>query len=109
MVGPDGPVTIKPEGSIKTNSSEVVREAALSGLGIANRSTWDVGAELANGQLKIILPQYRGSRNVGVYAIYPSRQYLPTKVRVFLDYLSSLYGGANPYWENGLEKILKKD
>lgn len=109
MVGPDGPVTIRPEGSIKTNSSEVVREAALSGLGIANRSTWDVGAELANGELKIILPQYRGSRNVGVYAIYPSRQYLPTKVRVFLDYLSSLYGGANPYWENGLEKILKKD
>lgn len=109
MVGPDGPVTIKPDGSIKTNSSEVVREAALAGLGIAIRSTWDVGPELANGKLKIILPQYRGSNNVGVYAIYPSRQYLPTKVRVFLDYLSSLYGGANPYWEKGLEKVLNKD
>lgn len=107
MVGPDGSVTIKPEASIKTNSSEVVREAALAGLGIAIRSTWDVGPELANGKLKIVLPHYRGSKNVGLYAIYPSRQFLPTKVRVFLDFLTGLYGGAHPYWEDGLEDILK--
>lgn len=107
MIGPDGPVTIKPDGIIKTNSSEVVREAVLAGLGIAIRSTWDVGPELANGTLKIVLPQYRGSTNVGVYALYPSRQHLPTKVRVFLDFLTSLYGGERPYWEAGLDDILR--
>ncbi len=106
MVGPDGTVNIKPEATIKTNSSEVVREAVLSGLGIAFRSTWDVGPELANGSLKLVLPHYRGTSNVGVYAIYPSRKYLPTKVRVFLDFLTSLYGGSDPYWEKGLEDIL---
>lgn len=108
LTGPDGSVTIKPEGSIKTNSSEVVREAVLAGLGIAIRSTWDVGPELANGKLKIVLPQYRGSSNVGVYALYPSRQFLPTTVRVFLDFLTSLYNGRNPYWEKGLEKVLEQ-
>ncbi|MEP3264315.1 MAG: LysR family transcriptional regulator, partial [Hyphomicrobiales bacterium] len=66
----------------------------------------DVGPELANGTLKVILPEYRGTPNVGVYAIYPSRQYLPTKVRVFLDFLNSLYGGSTPYWEAGLGDIL---
>ncbi|MEO1066639.1 MAG: LysR family transcriptional regulator [Pseudomonadota bacterium] len=109
MTGPDGPVAIKPDGAIKTNSSEVVREAVLSGLGIAIRSTWDIGPELASGALKVVLPQYRGSTNVGVYALYPSRQFLPTKVRVFIDFLSSLYGGTRPYWEEGIEGILDLD
>ncbi|MEM8796862.1 MAG: LysR family transcriptional regulator [Pseudomonadota bacterium] len=107
MTGPDGSVAVKPNGMLKTNSSEVVREAVLAGLGIAFRSTWDVGPELADGRLKVVLPNYRGSTNVGVYAIYPSRQYLPTKVRVFLDFLTSLYGGSTPYWEKGLGHILK--
>lgn len=107
MVGPDGAINIKPEAALKTNSSEVVREAVLAGLGIAFRSTWDVGPELANGTLKVVLPNYRGTSNVGVYALYPSRQYLPTKVRVFLDFLTSLYGGSTPYWEAGLSEILK--
>ncbi|MEP3524692.1 MAG: LysR family transcriptional regulator [Hyphomicrobiales bacterium] len=106
LIGPDGHVNIKPDATIKTNSSEVVREAVIAGLGIAFRSTWDVGPELANGTLKVILPEYRGTPNVGVYAIYPSRQYLPTKVRVFLDFLNSLYGGSTPYWEAGLGDIL---
>jgi len=106
IVGPDGTINIKPEATIRTNSSEVIREAVLAGLGIAFRSTWDVGPELANGTLRVILPEYRGTSNVGVYALYPSRQYLPTKVRVFLDFLTSLYGGATPYWEAGLDAFL---
>lgn len=106
IVGPDGHVNIKPEAIIKTNSSEVVREAVIAGLGIAFRSTWDVGPELADGTLKVILPEYHGTKNVGVYALYPSRQFLPTKVRVFLDFLTSLYGGHTPYWEAGLGDIL---
>ena len=106
MTGPGGPVTIKPDGIMKTNSSEVVREAVLAGLGIAIRSTWDIGPELASGKLKIVLPHYRGSSNVGVYAIYPTRQYLPTKVRVFLDFLTSLYGGSTPYWEEGITDLI---
>lgn len=106
LVSADGPVHIRPEAALRTNSNEVVREAVLAGLGIAFRSTWDVGPELAKGSLKLVLPHYRGTSNVGVYAIYPSRQYLPTKVRVFLDFLTSLYGGSTPYWEAGLQSLL---
>lgn len=98
LEGPTGPVTLRPEGMLITNSSEVLREAVIAGLGIALRSTWDVGAELKSGELVQVLPQYESSRNVALSAVYPSRQFLPAKVRLFIDYLAELYGPV-PYWE----------
>ena len=38
--------------------------------------------------------------NVVLSAIYASRQFLPAKVRVFIDYLAGLYS-PTPYWEHG--------
>jgi DNA-binding transcriptional LysR family regulator len=70
----------------------------IAGLGIALRSTWDIGAELKTGQLVQVLPAYEGSRSVTLSAVYPSRQFLPAKVRLFIDYLAELYGPV-PYWE----------
>jgi len=98
LTGPDGPVTLKPKGPLSTNSSEVIREAVLAGLGIALRSTWDIGPELKSGQLVRVLPDWESSAHVGLYAVYPSRQFLPAKMRVFIDFLASLYG-PEPYWE----------
>ncbi|MBL4759074.1 MAG: substrate binding domain-containing protein, partial [Rhizobiales bacterium] len=102
LEGPDGPVDIRVEGQLLTNSSEVVREAVLAGMGIALRSTWDVGPELKKGLLKIILPEYHVGARVGIYAVFPSREFLPVKVRLFIDYLAGIYG-QNPYWEEGLD------
>ncbi len=98
--GPEGTVSFRPSGNLSTNSSEVVREAVLADMGIALRSTWDIGQELADGRLVRVLPEYESSTNVGIYAIYPSRQFLPVKVRVFIDYLANLFGSV-PYWESG--------
>lgn len=98
LEGPDGAVLIRPTGPLQTNSSEVIREAVISGAGIALRSTWDIGPELADGRLVQVLPNYESSRNVAIHALYASRQFLPAKVRVFIDYLAALYG-PSPYWE----------
>lgn len=98
LSGPNGPVALRPVGPLSTNSSEVVREAVLSGLGIAFRSTWDVGPDLRSGRLVQVLPEWEGSSDVGLYAVYPSRQHLPAKVRAFIDFLAELYG-PQPYWD----------
>jgi len=98
LEGPTGAITVKPDGRLITNSSEVIREAVLAGLGIALRSTWDVGPDLRAGRLMQVLPAYEGSRGVTLSAVYPSRQFLPAKVRLFIDYLTELYGPV-PYWE----------
>jgi DNA-binding transcriptional LysR family regulator len=98
LIGPGGAVALRPIGPLSTNSSEVVREAVLSGLGIAFRSTWDVGPDLRAGRLVQVLPEWEGSSDVGLYAVYPSRQHLPAKVRAFIDFLADLYG-PQPYWD----------
>ena len=89
-------------GQLRTNSSEVVREALLAGVGIALRSTWDVGPELKSGALTRVLPAYSVGKRVAVYAVYPSRRHMEQKVRAFVDFLAELYG-ATPYWDEGLE------
>ncbi|AYD04480.1 LysR family transcriptional regulator [Neorhizobium sp. NCHU2750] len=100
--GPQGPLTYRPEGKLKTNSSEVIREAVISGLGIALRSTWDIGKELSDGSLVRVLPDYQGSRNVTISAVFPSRQFLPAKVRVFIEHLHGVFG-PQPYWESAAD------
>lgn len=102
LEGPEGQVQFRAKGNIRSNSAEFVREALLAGLGIGLRSTWDIGAELASGELKVVLPQYRGSSNVGIYAVYPCREFMPSKVNVFIEFLSELYG-VEPYWDKNID------
>ncbi|MFG1358770.1 LysR family transcriptional regulator [Xanthobacter pseudotagetidis] len=102
--GPDGPITLRTHSPLRTNSNEVVRAATLASIGIALRSTWDVGPELRSGALKVVLPKWRASHRVGLFAVYPSRRFLPQKVRVFIDHLTGLYGTVPP-WDQGLEHL----
>ncbi len=99
--GPSGAVSVRVAGPLRTNSSEVVRETLLAGVGIALRSTWDVGPELKSGQLVRVLPDYSVGKRVAIHAVYPSRRHMEQKVRAFVDYLGELYG-ATPYWDQGL-------
>ncbi|MFG1426167.1 LysR family transcriptional regulator [Roseixanthobacter glucoisosaccharinicivorans] len=105
LEGPDGPVIQRVYSPLRTNSNEVVREAVLAGVGIALRSTWDVGPELRSGALQVVLRDFHASHRVGVFAVYPSRRFLPQKVRVFIDHLAALYGSVPP-WDEGLEQVL---
>ena len=97
--GPDGVThTHRPDGPLQTNSSEVVLASVEGGIGIALRSAWEVGEALRDGRLERVLPEWRGVETIGIHAVHPSRRYLPTKVRVLIDYLSDLYG-PTPYWD----------
>lgn len=101
LEGDSGPVSYRPESTLQTNSSEVVRETVIAGLGIALRSTWDISEELKQGKLVRVLKEYSSSKGLGIYAVYPSRSYLPAKVRLFVDYLAELFG-PTPYWDKDL-------
>lgn len=101
LEGPPGIETVRIEGRLRTNSSEVVREAALAGLGIALRSTWDVGPDLKAGRLVHVLPEWSGGRRIAIHAVYPSRRHMEQKVRVFIAHLTELYAPL-PYWDEGL-------
>lgn len=102
LEGPHGLASVPVPSVIVTNSSEVIREAVLAGLGIALRSTWDIGPELKSGKLVPVLPAYRGGHRVAIHAIYPSRRHLPQRTRVFIDFLAEIYGPV-PSWDQGLD------
>lgn len=94
--------TVRFRGSVRSNSAAFTREALLAGVGIGLRSTWDIGAELSSGELKIVLPDYRGATTDAVYAVYPSRDFMPAKVNAFIEFLAELYG-VDPYWDKALD------
>ena len=85
---------------VTTNSSEVVRELALAGMGIALRSLWDVHAELASGALRPILPRLTTESDVGIYAVRPRAEGATAATRAFIDYLRGLLSPTAP-WERG--------
>jgi DNA-binding transcriptional LysR family regulator len=74
---------------VRTNSSEVVRELALGGCGIALRSLWDVHEALASGALVRVLAAYQGSQDVGIYAVHAPTPALPARIAAFIAHLGA--------------------
>ncbi|WP_343615374.1 LysR family transcriptional regulator [Novosphingobium sp.] len=75
-------------GRLRANNGETLADWAIAGLGIAFASDFDVAHLLAVGRLERILPDWSGP-STPVTALYPSGDYLPLKVRVALDALTS--------------------
>lgn len=92
------PVKIQTNGSYQVNNSEALLEATLDGLGIARFPTFIAGPLLASGKLTRLLPNYSLPEQ-SIYAVFPERQHLPLKVRVFIEYLGQKFGGNVPYWD----------
>jgi DNA-binding transcriptional LysR family regulator len=87
------------ESPLRTNSSEVIRELAIAGYGIALRSTWDVGAELRAGTLVRLLPEWEGATDVAIFAVHPRTALVPANVQAMVNHLRGIYEPVAP-WES---------
>ncbi|WP_422344150.1 LysR family transcriptional regulator [Parasphingorhabdus sp.] len=65
-----------------------VKAAALQNMGIARLAHFLVSSEIATGKLKPILSHWNKNDDRAIYAVYPNRQHLPFKTRVFVDALN---------------------
>lgn len=90
-----GDVKIKVEPVLVVNDLEMVCDAAIAGLGVARLPSIVCQDALQDGRLRILFGPEAVSRRP-VYALYPSRHYLPAKVRLFLDNLAKLVAPMNP-------------
>lgn len=88
--------TIKVSGPVECNDGVVLAEWARAGMGLAWRSLWEVGDDLASGRLVSVLDDF-ASAPVGVYAVFAERRHLPLKVRAFIDLLKDAYQQKD-YW-----------
>ena len=95
--GPNGTESIKVNGPICTDNGDILKAAAISGLGVTLLPTFIAGPDLAAGRLKQVLPDYCPPE-ISIYIVFPSRRYLSAKVRTFVDFLSD-YFGEHPSWD----------
>jgi len=90
--------SVRVTGRYACDNWEVLREWALAGLGVALKSTWDVRQHLEDGSLVPLFPGYTFGSDVAIYAVYPHRRHLPSKTRVFIEFLAESFG-PEPYWD----------
>jgi DNA-binding transcriptional LysR family regulator len=90
-------IPVRVRGRLESNLGDVIRDAAVAGLGIALHSTWHVCDDLRAGRLKIVLPQYRPIE-AGIYAVMPERRLALPRTRAFADFLAEKLGRTPP-WE----------
>jgi DNA-binding transcriptional LysR family regulator len=84
-------------GDLRGNSGDILRNAAVEGLGIILQPTFLIYEALRENKLVRILPDWEADE-LTVFAVYPNRSFLPPKVRSFIDFLAERFG-PEPYWD----------
>jgi DNA-binding transcriptional LysR family regulator len=97
FTGPEGPVSVKTNPCMHTNSGDTCRAAALAHQGVILQPTFLVAGDLANGSLVELMPAYR-SIELGIYAVYPTRKHVSAKVRALIEFLAAHFAGRGPSW-----------
>jgi DNA-binding transcriptional LysR family regulator len=87
-------------GAVVSNSAEVLRAAAIGGVGIAVLPTWAVVDDLRQRTLRLALPGWAPAPTF-IHAVYPGNRLMSAKVRAFVDHLAR-HIGRTPYWDRGL-------
>ncbi|KWB56377.1 LysR family transcriptional regulator [Burkholderia ubonensis] len=88
---------IRVAGALSSNDGTVITEWALAGLGIVERSEWDVAPLLADGKLVRLLPDWR-LPSAPVTALLPSRTGRSVRQRIFLETAKQFL--SPPPWRN---------
>jgi DNA-binding transcriptional LysR family regulator len=90
-------LSLKVPGRFECNDGAVLHDWVLAGMGLAWRSMWEVGADLAAGRLVTVLDDYAAAP-MGIHAVFPQRRHLPLRVRLLIDALKHAYA-APGYWD----------
>jgi DNA-binding transcriptional LysR family regulator len=81
-------ITVRAKTTVSTGIA--LEECAVAGMGVVLLPDWLVAANLKRGRLRAVLDGYQAtatSFDAGGWLVYPSRERMPLKVRVFSDFL----------------------
>jgi len=81
-----------PQANFRTADPEQIRAAVLADLGLAHAPVWAFSPEIASGALRVVLADYAPGP-LAISAVHPAGRRLPTKVRVFIDFLVDTLAG----------------
>lgn len=86
-------VTVPVQGSFAANNSEVLRDVAIAGMGIAVIPDFSAQAALRAGTLVHVLPDWvpMGTFSDRIYAMRPYSPHVPQAVQVFVNFLRQAF------------------
>ncbi|MCX2724951.1 LysR family transcriptional regulator [Roseibium salinum] len=85
-----GLFTVEVSGKTVISNALALREAARLGMGPALLADWLIAKDLEDGRLVDLFPDFdcaAADFDTAAWILYPSRAYLPQKVRVMIDFL----------------------
>jgi DNA-binding transcriptional LysR family regulator len=80
-------VSVRVEGPLQTNTSEIVRASVLGGLGIGYSPSWLFQDLIETGEVQVLLPDWP-TRPLPIHVISPPQRRHAAKVRAFSDHLA---------------------
>jgi len=99
--GKEGKVKVNVRPIMRSNSGDTCVAAARKHKGIIGQPSFMVSEDLKRGTLVELIPQFR-LPEFGIYALYPSRQYVSPKVRALINFLAKEMEGVAWYDEKFL-------
>jgi DNA-binding transcriptional LysR family regulator len=93
LTGADGERVVKVSGPIVTSHRDVLRTAAVRGLGIAYGPIDFFRNDLDAERLELVLPDYR-LPEATIYAVYPAGRQLSAKVKAFNDFMARHFAAS---------------
>jgi DNA-binding transcriptional LysR family regulator len=90
-----GTVQVIVNGNLQVDNSTAIREAVLSGLGIAVCPVWLFGELLTSDSLRVVLTEYEPIP-LPIHAVYRRGRFVSAKVRCWIDYLTTEFK-LNPW------------
>lgn len=86
--GKSGQVSLS--GTFKSDTGQMMCEAAVQGIGIAILPIFYVAEHLKSGALIKILPDYKTWPQRDIHAVFMPNRYLSTRLRLFVDHLAAV-------------------
>lgn len=94
---PDGVTIVRGRAALRVNNGDMMRDAALAGIGIALLPMFIVGADIMAGRLRLVDVSVQPESEF-IYVAHPEGRRPSAKLRAFADCLRDAFGDP-PYWE----------
>jgi DNA-binding transcriptional LysR family regulator len=95
--GPEGAVTVRARVGLRVNNGDMIRDAAIAGLGIALLPIFVVGASLGARKLKLV-EIGAAAEEEAIFMAHPEGRRPSAKVKAVADHLRAAFGSP-PYWD----------
>lgn len=100
FASPEGIEIVRAHVGFRVNNGDMLRDAAIAGLGIALLPLFIAGPDIRDGKLKVVdvgvrpVPEF-------IYLAHSEGRRPPAKLRALAEHLKSSFGDP-PYWEDGV-------